>query len=85
MPKPTNKSNITKEQARNLLKRIGALRNCRIVLGEEREKLMTMLKLIPSAHSNNQRFWCESWQVGNVTYNHYTGSGLDDLEEVTDE
>lgn len=85
MPKLANKYNITKEQATNLLKSIGALKKCRIVSGEEREKLMTMLKLIPSTHSNNQRFWCETWQVGNVTYNHYTGSGLDDLEEVTDE
>lgn len=85
MPKPVSKHNRSKEQARNLLKSIGLLKNYRIIQGKEREKVFTMLHMIPSTHSNNQRFWCETWKVGNITYNHYTGSGLDDLEEVTDE
>jgi len=85
MPKLVSKPSRSKEQARDLLKSIGLLKNYRIIQGEEREKVFTMLHMIPSTHSNNQRCWCETWEVGNITYNHYTGSELDDLEEVTDE
>lgn len=76
---------MTKEQARALLKSIGALKKRRIVKGKERKQVETMLRLVPHEDSNNQRFWCRSWIVGNITYNHYSGSGLDDLEEVIED
>jgi hypothetical protein len=82
MPKPVNKSEA---RARAMLKQIGLMKKYRIIQGQEREKVMTMLKLVPCVESNNQRFWCTTWQVGDITYNHYSGSGMDDLEEVTDE
>ena len=82
MQKPANKS---KAEARAMLKSLGLLKKQRVICGEEREKVMTMLKLVPCVESNNQRFWCTTWQVGDITYNHYSGSGMDDLEEVTDE
>jgi hypothetical protein len=75
---------LTKEAAQEILKKLGLAKKYRVLQGNERRQVETMLKLVPSKHSNNQRFWCETWQVGNITYNHYTGSGLDELEEVTE-
>jgi hypothetical protein len=75
----------TKEEARAFLKSIGALKNYRYLVGDERKQVETMLQLVPYTESNNQRFWCRSWIVGNITYNHYSGSGLDDLEQVTED
>lgn len=74
----------TKEEAEAILRKMGLLKKYRIIVGDERQQVMTMLKLIPSTHSDNQRFWCETWKIGAVTYNHYTGSGLDELEEEID-
>lgn len=76
---------MTKEQARSLLKSIGAFKKYRIIKGKERKQVETMLALVPYEDSNNQRFWCRTWVVGNITYNHYSGSGLNDLEEVTED
>ena len=76
---------MSPEEARAFLKRAGLLKRHRTIKGAEREQVMTMLALVPSTHSNNQRFWTESWVVGNITYNHYTGSGLDELEEVIED
>lgn len=73
----------TKEEAQAFLKRIGAFNRHRCITGAERQQVETMLQLLPYTDSNNQRFWCRSWTVGSITYNHYSGSGLDDLEEVT--
>lgn len=81
---PGKNSSFTKEEAQQFLKRIGVFKNFRYITGDEREQVMTMLELVPSTHSNNQRFCCETWKIGNVIYNHYTGSGMDDLEEVTE-
>ncbi len=81
----TKDSGLTKEEAREILKKIGLLKKYRCLQGAEREQVMTMLNLIPYEDSNNQRFWCRTWQIGNITYNHYTGSGLDELEEVTED
>lgn len=76
----------TKEEAIAFLKSIGALKKRRIIEGEEREKVMTMLSLIgPGETSNSQRFWSETWIVGNITYSHTTGEGIDELEEVTED
>ena len=75
----------TKEEAREFLKSAGLLKKYRYIKGAEREQVMTMLELVPYEDSNNQRFWCRTWQVGHITYNHYTGSGMDDLEEVTED
>jgi len=75
----------TKEEARAFLKSIGALKKHRVIKGAERKQVETMLALLPYKDSNNQRFWCRSWVVGNITYNHYSGSGMDDLEEVTED
>lgn len=81
----TANTGLTKEAAQEILKKLGLAKKYRVLQGSEREQVATMLKLVPSEHSNNQRFWCETWQVGNITYNHYTGSGLDELEEVTED
>lgn len=75
----------TKEQARAWLKELGLLNTRRVLEGEEREKTFTMLRLIPSTHSNNQHLWCESWTVGNIQYNHLTGNGVDELVEIVEE
>ncbi len=75
----------TKEEARAWLKAMGFLRTQRVIEGEERDKTFTMLRLIPSTHSNNQHLWCESWTVGNITYDHLTGDGVDELVEITEE
>ena len=75
---------LTLEQARAMLKQLGFLKTRRVLEGEEREKVFTMLRLIPSESSNNQHLWCESWQVGNITYDHITGDGVDELVEITD-
>ena len=76
----------TREQARAFLKRAGLLRTSRTLTGEERERVMTMLRLMgPGEQSNNQHVWTESWTVGNITYNYHVGEEIDDLEEVTEE
>lgn len=75
----------TKEEARAFLKSIGALKKYRYLAGDERQQVETMLALLPYEDSNNQRVWCRSWIVGDITYNHYSGSGLDHLEEVIEE
>ena len=75
----------TKEEARAWLKALGFLRTQRVIEGDEREKTFTMLRLLPSTHSNNQHLWCESWTVGNVTYDHLTGDGVDNLIETVEE
>jgi ribosomal protein L30/L7E len=75
----------TKEEARAFLKSVGLLKTYRAIKGEERKQVETMLALVPYEDSNNQRFWCRTWKVGNTTYNHYSGSGMDDLEEVTED
>ena len=75
----------TKEEARAFLKRAGLLKTYRTITGEERKKVETMLALVPYEESNNQRFWCRTWVVGNITYNHYTGHRMDELEEVIDD
>jgi len=76
---------MSPEQAQQFLKKMGWLKPRRVIVGGEREKLMTMLRLIPSQSSNNQRFWSETWQVGNKTYVHTTGEGVDELEEITED
>lgn len=75
----------TKEEARAFLKSIGALKKHRYLVGNERKQVETMLRLVPHQDSNNQRFWCRTWVVGDITYNHYSGSGMDDLEEVIED
>lgn len=68
-----------------MLKQLGFLKTRRVLEGEEREKVFTMLRLIPSESSNNQHLWCESWQVGNIIYDHVTGDGVDELVEITND
>jgi hypothetical protein len=74
----------TKEQALALLKKLGLLKKIRIIVGEEREQLLTMLRLTPSEVGNNQHLWSETWQIGNITYNHITSDGVDELMEIKD-
>jgi len=76
---------MTPEEARAFLKRAGLLKKHRILKGQERKQVETMLRLVPHTSSNNQRFWTNTWVVGDITYNHHTGSGLDELEEVTED
>jgi hypothetical protein len=76
----------TREEARAFLKRCGLLKTTRILEGEEREQVETMLRLRGQGEeSNNQRFWTEEWVIGNITYQHTTGSGVDELVEITEE
>lgn len=76
----------TREEARAFLKRCGLLKTTRILEGEERKQVETMLCLIgPGEDSNNQRFWTEQWVVGNITYQHTTGEGVDELAEITED
>lgn len=72
----------TPESARALLKRLGLLKQSRVLEGAEREKTFTMLRVMPSTVSNNQHLWCETWQVGNITYEFVTGNGVDELIET---
>jgi len=74
----------TKEQALALLKKLGLLKKIRIIVGEEREQVLTMLRLTPSELGNNQHLWYETWQIGNITYEHVTGDGIDELMEIKD-
>lgn len=73
------------ETARRFLKGLGLLKQRRTIVGEEREQVMTMLRLLgPGEQSNNQHVWTESWRVGNIEYNLHVGAEFDDLEEVID-
>jgi hypothetical protein len=73
----------TREEALAFLKRAGLLKKTRELVGQEREKMLTMLKLMPSESSNNQHLWCETWHVGDIKYEHITGDGVDELIETT--
>jgi hypothetical protein len=55
-------SKMTKDQARALLRRAGLLNKMRVIEGAEREKTLTMLRLVPFESSNNQHLWTQSWQ-----------------------
>ncbi len=72
--------------AREFLKKCGLLKTTRILKGKERKKVETMLRLLgPGEESNNQRFWTEEWVVGDKTYQHTTGEGVDELAEITED
>lgn len=76
----------TREEARAFLKRAGLLKTRRTLVGEERERVLTMLRLLgPGEQSNNQHVWTESWRIGNTEYNLHVGAEIDDLEEVIEE
>ena len=76
----------TREEARAFLKRAGLLKTTRILEGEERKQVETMLRLLgPGEESNSQRFWTEEWVVGDKTYHHTTGEGIDELSETTED
>lgn len=75
----------TKEEARAFLKRAGLLKNKRVIQGEEREKTLTMLRLMPSESSNSQHLWTETWTLGDVTYDLVSGTGIDELVETTED
>jgi ribosomal protein L30/L7E len=73
------------ETARRFLKGLGLLKKRRILEGEEREQVLTMLRLLgPGEDSNNQHVWTTSWRVGNIEYNYHTGAEFVELEEVID-
>jgi hypothetical protein len=76
----------TPEQAGEFLKKLGLLKKRRRLEGEELEQVLTMLRLLgPGEQTNNQHVWTESWRVGNIEYNHHTGDGFEELEEVIDD
>jgi len=76
----------TREEARAFLKRCGLLKTTRILEGDERKQVETMLRLLgPGENSNNQRFWTEEWVVGDKTYQHTVGEGIDELSETTED
>ena len=77
-------TNMTRAEACAFLSRAGLLKNTRMLEGVERKQVETMLRLLgPGAYSNNQRFWSEEWVVGDITYVHTSGEGVDELEEIT--
>lgn len=72
--------------ARQFLKSCGLLKQERILEGEEREQVFTMLALLPPPESsNNQRFWTDEWVVGDKKYQHTVGEGVDELCEITED
>jgi len=74
------------DTARRFLKGLGLLKKRRVIEGEEREQVMTMLRLLgPGEQSNNQHVWTESWRVGNIEYNIHSGGEFEELEEVIDD
>lgn len=71
---------------REFMQRIGAFKKRRVIEGEEREQVLTMLRLLgPGETSNNQHVWTESWRVGNVEYNIHSNDKFEELEEVIDD
>ena len=80
-----NKNERERREVRAWLKELGYLKRMRILEGEERERVLTMLRLIPSLSSNNQRYWTETWSVGGIGYEHTTGEGVDELVEIIDD
>ena len=46
----------------------------------ERERLPSQLGI-----TNNQRFWTTEWVVGDKTYQHTIGEGVDELAEITED
>lgn len=75
----------SKAESLAILKRLGLLKKRRIIVGEEREQILTMLRLMDGVSSNNQHTWTETWQVGNITYNFHEGIGFDELEEIIED
>ena len=58
----------------------------RTLEGKERDDILLLIAMMdPYEESNNQHIWTESWRVGDITYNHHFGSGVDELEEVIEE
>lgn len=80
-----NKKERKRKEARAWLKSMGLLKKMRVIEGEEREQVMTMLRLVPYTDSNNQHLWTRSWVVGNIGYEHATGNGVDELVEIIDD
>ena len=79
-------NSMTPEESYALLKSLGLTKKRRVIEGEERDKVMTMLRLLgPGEQTNNQRVWTESWRVGNIEYNIHTGAEFEELEEVIDD
>jgi len=76
----------TPEEARAFLKSLGLLKKRRVLEGEERERVLTMLRMMgPGEQTNNQRVWTESWRVGNIEYNYHSCAEFQELEEVIDD
>ena len=74
------------EKLKQFMKGLGLYKKRRVLEGEERDKVMTMLRLLgPGEECNNQRVWTESWRVGNIEYNIHTGEEFEELEEVIDD
>lgn len=79
------KTEQTREEARAFLKSLGYLKKIRVIEGAERDQVLTMLALVPHESSNNQRFWTDSWIIGNIRYDHTTGEDLDELVEIIED
>jgi hypothetical protein len=76
----------TPEEARAFLKKLGLLKQRRVLEGEERERVLTMLRIMgPGKETNNQHVWTESWRVGNIEYNYHSCAEFEELEEVLDD
>jgi len=73
---------MSKAQARAFIRKImGPPR--RIIKGQEKEHLLTVLELIePSTDSNNQRTWTSVYRHAGKEYHHTTGDEFDELTEI---
>ena len=67
------KKELTKEQAHELLKSIGALDIHRKIEGKEREQLVMLFQMMePFESSNNQHSWTDQYRIGERVYHvHY--------------
>lgn len=73
---------MTKEESRAFIRSVmGPAR--RVIEGQEREHLMTVLRLIqPTSDSNNQRYWTDVYHHADKEYHHTTGEDFDELTEI---
>ena len=72
------------EKLKQFMTGLGLYKKRRVIDGDEREQVLTMLRLIgPGELTDNQHIWTESWRVGNIEYNIHSGKNFEELEEVT--
>jgi hypothetical protein len=75
------KKELTKEQAHNLLKSIGALDVHRKIEGKEREQLVMLFSMMePTNSSNNQHSWTDTYHIAEREYHVHYFDGAEEAE-----